>query len=385
MKTLQLTANPNLVADGEAAPPWKRAGHRREGWRNLYQTGRYTTAFRARDILHLTHRHRWEIGDLDPVRYLTARDEFAGLCVLHGTTILYEKLASDFGPTAPHAIMSVTKTMASLLIGQLIADDRLDLDDTVARHLPEIGSGFAAATVRDVLMMNVANDYVRDHSDPTSSSFLQDDSVGLRLTPTPEPEVGLRELAASIQSSDIVNRSGFLQYKTINSTVLAWLAERCGVNLHAFLADMVDAAGFEGALYMITDRTGFPELGFGACCSLRDLVRYGALIARGGHGVHGETIGDPSFLASNLTAQGPGFPPPRERLRYSHHFVTEGRWLGHGGFGGQYLWVHPPSGLVVAHLGVVETPQGMDLSVPAHVIEAAETIMEMVDDASDDN
>ena len=384
MQTMQLTANPALVANGNGAPPWKRPGHRRQGWRTLYQAGRYVTAFRARDRLNLTAQPYAEITDLDPVRHLTARNEFAGLCVLRGTSILYESCASDFSAAEPHAIMSVTKTMVSLLIGQLIGDSRLNLDDTIAGHLPEIGSGFAEATVRDVLMMNVANDYMRDLSDPTTSFFLQDDSVGLRVTPTPEPEVDLRELAASIQSADITNQSGYLLYKTINSTVLALLADRCGVNLHAFLADLVDAAGFEGALYMITDRTGFPDLGFGGSCSLRDLARYGALIARAGKGIHGETIGDPSFLASNLTAQGPGFPPPRERLRYSYHFVTEGRWLGHGGFGGQYLWVHPASGLVVAHLGVVETPAGMDLSVPAHVIDAAETIMEMVDDASDD-
>ena len=379
---MHLVSNPDLTVDADGLPQWMRPGSRRAGWRNLYRTGRYVSTFRACDVLELTRRPDPRIADLDPVRHLTGRDDFAGLCVLRGPSILYESCASDFSPTAPHAIMSITKTMVSLLIGQLIGDGRIDLDDRIARHLPEIGSGYADATVRDVLMMNVANDYSEDLADPKASMFLQDYSIGLRIHPRPEPETGLRDVAASVHGTEIVNRSDYLQYKTINSSVLTWLAERCGVNLHEFLASVVDAAGFEGALHMIMDRTGFPELGKGGSCSLRDLARYGALIARGGKGVRGETIGSPSFLASNLTVRGPGFMPPRERLRYGYHFVTEGRWLGHGGFGGQYLWVDPASGLVVAHLGVVEAPPGTDLSVPAHVIEAAETIMGMMDDAA---
>ena len=59
-------------------------------------------------------------------------------------------------------------------------------------------------------------------------------------------------------------------------------------------------------------------------------------------------------------------PAPRDFLRYSNHTNTDGRWLGHGGFGGQYMLADLTSGVVAAFLSVLETKFGTaaNYSVP---------------------
>ncbi len=72
-----------------------------------------------------------------------------------------------------------------------------------------------------------------------------------------------------------MNHDGQLQYKDANTDVLGWIAERVsGRPLRAFLADIADAAGLEGALHVTTDREGVPSLHGGASLTARDLARY---------------------------------------------------------------------------------------------------------------
>src|SRR6202044_1795402 len=91
-----------------------------------------------------------------------------------------------------------------------------------------------------------------------------------------------------ISSADTQNSTGQLQYKDANTDVLGWLAERAsGRALRLVVADIVDAAGFEGALHMATDREGTPWLAGGACLTARDLARYLSLFVRQGRGIAG--------------------------------------------------------------------------------------------------
>ena len=41
----------------------------------------------------------------------------------------------------------------------------------IGDHLPEIGSGYADATVQDVMDMNIVNDYAEDYSDPMTTAL----------------------------------------------------------------------------------------------------------------------------------------------------------------------------------------------------------------------
>ena len=130
-------------------------------------------------------------------------------------------------------------------------------------------------------------------------------------------------------------------------------------SLHLWLADLADAMGLEGALHVGTDRAGFPTLNGGLCLTARDLCRYGALFARKGAGVMGQPFGSSAFLDRTL-AGGVPMPAPRAHLRYSNQTNTNGTWVGHGGYGGQYLVANPETGRVACFLSVLENDAGYD-------------------------
>lgn len=89
----------------------------------------------------------------------------------------------------------------------------------------------------------------------------------------------------------------------------------------------------------------------------RDLARYSLLFARQGEGVDGRRVGDADFIAETRLDPGPAWAE-RPWEKYSRQTSTDGVWIGHGGFGGQYMLANPDSGTVVAYLGVMENKDG---------------------------
>lgn len=53
-------------------------------------------------------------------------------------------------------------------------------------------------------------------------------------------------------------------------------------------------------------------------------------------------------------------PAPRAHLRYSNQTNTNGTWVGHGGYGGQYLVANPDTGRVACFLSVLQNAHGYD-------------------------
>lgn len=208
--------------------------------------------------------------------------------------------------------------------------------------------------------MNVHNGYDEDYSNPDTTAFLHEAASGMRLPSGAEPSnrdfIAAVGLAAGAE--DTINRSGSYLYKSANTDVLAFAAEaRGGRPMGQWLAELADAAGVEGALHVAADRQGFPLLNGGICLTARDLCRYGAVFARMGQGVGGQPFGSESFLRTTQ-AGGIAMAPPRQHLRYSNQTNTNGVWLGHGGYGGQYLLANPDTGRVACFLSVLDDEDG---------------------------
>jgi CubicO group peptidase (beta-lactamase class C family) len=284
------------------------------------------------------------------------------MAVTEGNRLLYEAYAPDFRPDQPHSIMSISKMSANLILGRLWEDGRLPLDAKLGEILPGIGPGYHGATVQDTLDMNVHNGFGEDYSDTDTTVFQHEVAMGMRLPEGAEPL--WRELLAGIGlapgTTETVNRSGTCLYKSANTDVLMLAAEALGDRpLRDWLADLADAAGVEGALYMGTDRSGMPIFSGGICLTARDLCRYGALFARKGEGVDGKPFGSAAFIDRTLQGGVP-MPAPRAHLRYSNQTNTNGVWVGHGGYGGQYLVANPETGRVACFLSVLQNAHGYD-------------------------
>lgn len=363
--------NPDLSVGPDRQPRWNAAPHRREGFHNLHRIARYTLGFRAARVLDLRLSADLTIPARDDVRRLTALPWFSAMAVTEGNRLLFEAYAPDFAPDQPHAIMSISKLAAHLILGRLWEDGRIGMDETLGAILPWIGPGYHAATVQDVANMNVQNAYDEDYTNPDTTAFLHEAAMGMRLPDGPEPanRAFLAGIGLAKGTTDTRNPAGTSLYKSANTDVLMLAAEaRGGRPMRQWLADLADAAGLEGVLHMGSDRTGQPIFSGGICLTARDLCRYGALLARRGLGVDGQPYGSAAFLAATL-AGGVPMPAPRAHLRYSNQTNTNGTWVGHGGYGGQYLVANPETGRVACFLSVLQNEAGFDAAYYPPIIE----------------
>ncbi len=368
-RQLDLEPNPDLAVGADQKPAWNRPSNRRHGFRNLHRLSRYGLHIRAPQVLRLHDDPDPAIGRLDKVAALTRPGSpFAAIAVVQGQRLLYEAYSPDMAPDQPHSIQSISKTPVNLIVGRLVADGRIDLGDRVDHYLPEIGSGYGAATVQQVLDMDVVNNFNEDYADHYGRPALPGESLGYnreeiamgwRLPPPGEKEFSCRDFLCTIESEDITNPSDETQYRSPNTDVLAWIAERVsGEGLRDLLVQVVAAAGIAGTYYISTDHSGVPVIAGGASLTARDLARYGLIFARLGRGVQGEPIGDEAFLRRTLADRGTQVGDCRGWVRYSNHCYTNGRWLGHLGFAGQVMMADPQTGSAIAFFSVIESQDG---------------------------
>jgi CubicO group peptidase (beta-lactamase class C family) len=371
----QTYPNPDLLVGTDLRPRWNSAPHRRHGFHNLHRLLRYCQSYRAGQVMPLRLSADLAIAAREDVRELTASPFFSGMVVIEEGRILYESYAPDFAACQPHSIMSISKMALTLMVGRLVDEGRIDLAAPVSTYLPWIGAGYHLASVQQVLNMDLRNDYTEDYHNPLASVFAHEAACGMRLS---NQEMTNRDFVATIGlaagAADCTNPSGICDYKSANSEVLSLIVQAVGPrSLQAWMADLADSAGVEGALHVQTDRAGMPILNGGICLTARDLARYGALFSRMGRGVDGAEFGSAAFLRKTL-AGGIPMPAPRSHLRYSNHTNTNGTWLGHGGYGGQYLLANPETGRVGVFLSVLQNESGYDSAHYPPIIGMLENI-----------
>ena len=363
--------NPALTVGADNKPGWNQPMGRRHGFHNAHLLFRRAVMVRSRRVLDLVPRDDQALVERVRASGLTGLAPFSALVVAEGNSLLFQAAAADFATDRPHSVQSISKMHIHLIIGELVAAGAFRLGDRMSDLLPWLGSGYAGATLQDVLDMNVANDFSEDYADPHAGCYREEEAIGFRLPEGAEPT--LREFAAGITGGDLVNRSGWAMYKSANTDVLTLLAAG-HVYLHQRLTAICDAAGYEGALHMSLSPEMLPALSGGGCLSARDLVRFGLLLARKGRGVSGQ-VGSVAFTDAALTRDTLRLGPKRGAVRYANHVMTNGRWIGHGGYGGQFLMADPVTGRAAAFLSVLENDSGYDTDYAAHVVAALEAII----------
>jgi len=306
---------------------------------------------------------------------LTRYPAFSALVIAEGNHTLHQSCAADFSLTRPHSIQSITKMHIHLIVGELVDAGRLDPASTVASHLPWIGSAYAGATVGDVLDMNVENDFSEDYGDPDADCYREEQALGWRLPPGDGPEPTLRDFVAGLTGGDLTNRSHFARYKSANTDVLTLIAATLSPgSLARRIEAIADAAGYEAAFHISLSADGLPGFSGGGCLSARDLARFGLLFVRQGAGF-GQSVGSAGFLRDALTRPAPTLSPSRPWQRYSNHLMTDGRRIGHAGYGGQYLMADLQTGRVAAFLSVLENDSGYDEGYMVGVVRGLEAIL----------
>ena len=373
--------NPNLVIVRDNKAKWYLPETRRDGYRNLHKINRYGLLFRSDLVLKLTKNFNKDIAKKTSVKKMTNHKYFCSLLVGKNQEILYEKYASDFSKSQPQTIMSITKMFINLFIGELLEKKMIDLNNNISHYLPNIGTGYASAKIQDVLNMNIDNSYSEDYTDPYTSSYLHEFVIGWRLPKNLKDietqDRYLNKIEAK-KDKDLFNNSEFSHYKSANTDVLGLLVEKIsGKPLRDWLLSAVEAAGFEDALYMGTDRNYTPWIAGGGCLISRDFLRYGLLFSRKGHGVENRKVGSASFIDQTLKNKGTKYMELKKDkfLYYSNSTMKSGDWIGHSGLGGQFLAVNLKTGIVASYFSVIDTPSGTDEKYKADMINMLDEIV----------
>ncbi len=378
---LKSEANPSLVVLRDNKPKWYLPESRREGYRNLHKINRYGLLYRSDLVLKLNKKYNKKIEDIPSVKKIIKHKYFCSLLVGKNQDILYEKYADDFTENTPQTIMSITKMFVNLFVGELIEKKIINLNKKISHYLPDIGSGYAAATIQDVLDMNIINSYSEDYTDPYTSSFLHEPVCGWRLPANLDDNMGQEEFLNTIKAEkkkDLTNSTEFSHYKSANTDVIGVLIEKVsGKKLNEWILDAVEAAGLEDALYMGTDRFGMPWISGGACLISRDFLRYGLLFSRKGLGVGNRKVGSEKFFDSTLKNKGTKYMELSQNkyLHYSNSSMKCGDWIGHSGLGGQFLAINLKNGIVASYFSVIETDSGTDENYKRDMINTLDEIV----------
>ena len=363
---LKSEANPSLVVLRDNKPKWYLPESRREGYRNLHKTNRYGLLYRSDLVLKLNTKQNKKIENIPSVKKMVNHKYFCSLLVGKDQDILCEKYANDFTNKTPQTIMSITKIFVNLFIGELVEKKIINIKDKISKYLPNIGTGYAEATIQDVLDMNIENAYSEDYTDPFTSSYLHEPVCGWRLPKNLNEKIGQEEFLNKIESNknrDLKNTTGFSHYKSANTDVIGLLIEKVSKKkLKDWVLDAVEAAGFEDALYMGTDRFGMPWISGGGCLISRDFLRFALLFSRKGLGVENRNIGSSSFFDQTLDNKGTKYLEftKGKYVYYSNSVMKSGNWIGHSGLGGQFLAANLKTGIVASFFSVIDTPSGTD-------------------------
>ena len=378
---LKSEANPSLVVLRDNKPKWYLPESRREGYRNLHKINRYGLLHRSDLVLKLNKKHNKKIENIPSVKKVISHKYFCSLLVGKDQEILFEKYASDFTEKTPQTIMSITKMFVNIFIGELLEKKLIDLNKKISHYLPNIGSGYASATIQDVLDMNIVNSYSEDYTDPYTSSFMHEPVCGWRLPSDLNDKMGQEEFLNSIQANekkDLTNSTEFSHYKSANTDVIGVLIEKVsGKKLNQWILDSVEAAGLEDALYMGTDRFGMPWISGGGCLISRDFLRFGLLFSRRGIGVGNRKVGSSEFFNQTLKNKGTKYMELAKDkfLYYSNSTMKLGDWIGHSGLGGQFLAINLKNGITASYFSVIDTPSGTDENYKRDMINMMDEVV----------
>ncbi|MGW5238745.1 serine hydrolase domain-containing protein [Monashia sp. NPDC004114] len=228
-------------------------------------------------VLH--DRSTATVGD---VLARTFTDAYA---VAQGGVVVAEGYAPTGGPSQPHALLSVTKSVVGCVAAVLADRGALELDRDVADYVPELdGTGYAGATVQQLLDMRSGVRFREDYTDPDAEVRMLDRWIvpGGGAGPAAEVPRGLYPFLGTLRA-EAPHGSRFL-YRSGETDALGWVCERAGgARMADLMSDLVWAPmGAARDAEIICDAVGTAVHDGGLAATATDLLRFGQMILDGG-------------------------------------------------------------------------------------------------------
>ena len=272
-----------------------------------------------------------------------------GFLVLHRGRLVYERYSGELRADQTHIVMSVSKSVLSTLIGNLVERGVLDLSRPAGHYVPELKrGGYGSVTLDRLLDMRSGIRYSEDYNDPNAEFFDFDAVCGLRPRSRPHPAQGMYDYLAMLPPDPADPRD--FAYRSTDSDVLGWIAERStGSALESLLAsELWEPLGTEEDADLLVDPVGSPLADGGLCTTLRDLARFAQMQLDHGF-LNGRQITPESWIMACCTGDRAayarnGYTALFPRGAYSRHWWiadTEHQLRLALGIHGQMIYLDP--------------------------------------------
>jgi len=302
--------------------------------------------------LSISYKYDGDVRSLD--NYLVNTKTNA-LVVLKDGEVVHETYLNGSNVNSMFTVMSISKSIVSLLVGAAIDAGEIDgVDAPITRYAPDFaGSAYDGVTIAQALQMRSGVAFDEEGED--FNKYMNEVIAGNNL-----------RCADFAKSLERVHEPGSVfNYSSPETCVIARVLENATGKSLATLTEkyLWGPAGMEHEAYWLLDgATGFGTAiangGFNS--TARDLARIGQLFVDEGK------AGDQRVLSSEwLNESTTGYPNADGHLRYGYQWwlSPDGSVIVGQGYGGQFLYIVPKQALVIAKLSY--WPSGWEAELEA--------------------
>lgn len=298
---------------------------------------------------------------------ILAATDTDGWMVLHGDRVIAEEYFGGMAAPTRHLLMSVSKSIVSTIVGALAAEGRIDPAGPIIGYIPELaGSGYAGATVRDLLDMRSGIRFSEEYLDPDSEVRMLDVAAGWAPRREGVPAT-LKGFLSTLEQTR--GHGGAFEYRSCETDVLGWACEAATGRPFAELASdlLWSRIGARHDAFILVDPEGTGLFDGGICATLGDLARFGSMIRDGGMSLTGERVLESAWVddifaggpdSADAFAQGPhGQAAPGGQYRSQFWFLSGRRDVALClGIHGQMVYINRSSGVVGVKLSTWPLP-----------------------------
>jgi CubicO group peptidase (beta-lactamase class C family) len=294
-----------------------------------------------------------------------------GFLVIQDGAVVTERYLDGMRESDTHLLMSVSKSLASILFGVLAARGLIAPGDLVTDHLPELaGTTWEGCRLQDILDMRAGNAWEYDVDEYTILDVSDYRTHDLHGTIPRDTETWIRTIGCGQHD----HGTGPFRYCSLATDVLGWALERAGGAPfpELFAREVWSRIGAERDAEIMLDNSGFPVVEGGICTTLRDLARFGLLCLEDGQ-IDGEQLVPAEWIArvrvrdaelieafrSSASAQ----PEHPDAFYHDKWWVQDGPRGVYAALGmnGQSIFIHRPARIVIAKFSTFPDELDQDL------------------------
>ena len=178
-------------------------------------------------------------GESTTVGAIMKATETDGWMVVHDGRLLAEQYAGAMEPATLHLLMSVSKSIVGILVGALVGQGAIRVDDALTRYVPELAeSGYREATVRHLLDMRSGIEFSEDYLDPDSGVRQLEQAIGWAPRRSPDVPPSLRGFLLTLRQAR--EHGGRYEYRSCETDVLGWVCEAAaGERFHKLVGELI--------------------------------------------------------------------------------------------------------------------------------------------------